>query len=291
MITCYLLGGLGNQLFQIFNVLSYSIESGGRPAFADLPYTVGMTKRPTYWNTFFLSLRIYVFPNMFSYFPILREKAFTYSELPIITTKDQPHLILAGYFQSYKYFENNKMKIFETIQLEHQKTEVKKRMQIDFDNTISIHFRIGDYKLIQDKHPILTKKYYVNAIRYILMNLHTHNEKENKNVNILYFCEERDLFYVEPIINELKEEYKHLSLSLSLSFIPINPIFKDWEQLLLMSCCRHNIIANSTFSWWGAYFNKNKDKRVCYPSQWFGPSLHHSTEDLFPEDWIKILTV
>jgi hypothetical protein len=281
MITCYLLGGLGNQLFQICNVLSYSIESGNRPAFADSEYTVGMTRRHTYWNTFFLYLRKYVFPNIFSYFPILREKSFTYNKLPI--DNGQTNLILAGYFQSYKYFEKHKTEIFETIRLDQQKEEVKKRMQynFNFDNTISLHFRIGDYKLIQDKHPILTKKYYANAIHYILKNI------PNKNVNIIYFCEERDLFYVEPIINELKEEFNEKSLS----FIPINPIFKDYEQLLIMSCCCYNIIANSTFSWWGAYFNDNDHKIICYPCQWFGPNLPHSTEDLFPSEWVKIESI
>ena len=287
MITCYLLGGLGNQLFQICNVLSYSIESGNQPAFADSSYTVGMTRRTTYWKTFFLYLRIYVFPNIFSYFPILREKGFTYNELPI--DKDKSNLILAGYFQSYKYFEKHKTEIFKTIRLDQQREEVKKRMQTDFnfDNTISVHFRIGDYKLIQDKHPILTKKYYANAIHHILMNL----TKKPVNMNILYFCEERDLFYVETMINELKEDFKEFKEYNELSFIPINPIFKDYEQMLLMSCCRYNIIANSTFSWWGAYFNSNQHKIICYPSQWFGPNLPHSTEDLFPEDWTKILTV
>ena len=63
---------------------------------------------------------------------------------------------------------------------------------------------------------------------------------------------------------------------------------QDWEQMLLMSCCEHHIIANSTFSWWGAYLNMNPDKIVCYPKKWFN-SESHNTDDLFPEEWIKIL--
>ena len=60
----------------------------------------------------------------------------------------------------------------------------------------------------------------------------------------------------------------------------------DWEEMLAMSLCNHNIIANSTFSWWGAYFNSNEDKIVCYPSVWFGPELkNNNTVDLFPEEW------
>jgi len=57
--------------------------------------------------------------------------------------------------------------------------------------------------------------------------------------------------------------------------------------MLLMSVCDHTIIANSTFSWWGAYFNQNPGKMVCYPDTWFGPALKHDTRDLCPTDWIK----
>jgi len=56
-----------------------------------------------------------------------------------------------------------------------------------------------------------------------------------------------------------------------------------------MSCCQHNIIANSSFSWWAAYFNTNPNKIICYPEKWFGPQLsQHNTKDLFPPSWHKI---
>ena len=68
----------------------------------------------------------------------------------------------------------------------------------------------------------------------------------------------------------------------------VDDSIEDYNQLMIMSMCNHNIIANSTFSWWGAYFNNNPDKMVCYPSIWFGPSLPHKTDDLFPPSWTKI---
>ena len=72
-----------------------------------------------------------------------------------------------------------------------------------------------------------------------------------------------------------------------ITFTPRPDGLEDWEELLYMSCCNNHIIANSTFSWWGAFFNP-QEKIVCYPSKWFGPGLNHDTKDLFPENWIKI---
>jgi hypothetical protein len=66
--------------------------------------------------------------------------------------------------------------------------------------------------------------------------------------------------------------------------------FEDWEQMIFMSCCKFNIIANSTFSWWGAFLNTIENRVVCYPSLWFGPkNVHMDTRDLFKGlPWEKI---
>ena len=64
---------------------------------------------------------------------------------------------------------------------------------------------------------------------------------------------------------------------------------EDWKQMLMMSCCHHNIIANSSYSWWGAYLNKYEYKIVCYPDVWFGPAMRSTYVcDLFPPKWQKI---
>ena len=60
----------------------------------------------------------------------------------------------------------------------------------------------------------------------------------------------------------------------------------DWQQLLLMSCCEHNIIANSSFSWWGAYLNNNKDRRIIAPQSWF--LSRYDDVDLIPYIWERI---
>jgi hypothetical protein len=142
------------------------------------------------------------------------------------------------------------------------------------NTTISIHFRLGDYKNLQDFHPILSYEYYYKALKYLI--------KSNENYNVLYFCEELDKDVVEFIIFRLKKQF------VNINFIQCPFDIEDWQQLLLMSLCNNHIIANSTFSWWGAYFN-NKEKKVCYPSIWFGQKLQHNDlKDLFPNDWIEI---
>jgi hypothetical protein len=86
---------------------------------------------------------------------------------------------------------------------------------------------------------------------------------------------------VEKKIEVLKQEFP-------LEFVRGGSGLEDWEQMLQMSLCKHNIMANSTFSWWAAYFNTNKNQKVVYPYVWFGPrSNHHDTKDLFPVCWVS----
>jgi hypothetical protein len=102
------------------------------------------------------------------------------------------------------------------------------------------------------------------------------------NSLVLFFCEKDDIIEVSNIISTLTKEFPDVE------FIKADDIIDDWQQMLLMSCCNDNIIANSSFSWWGSYFNQNGNKIVCYPCQWFGPNLKHDTTDLYPNDWKKI---
>jgi hypothetical protein len=83
---------------------------------------------------------------------------------------------------------------------------------------------------------------------------------------------------IEKLMNKFK----------NIIFVRANNDLSDWEQMLLMSLCQHNIIANSTFSWWGAYFNENPEKKVCYPSLWYGEKANIDTTNMFPSSWIKI---
>ena len=73
------------------------------------------------------------------------------------------------------------------------------------------------------------------------------------------------------------------------TFVRADSTIGDWEQMLLMASCNDNIIANSTFSWWGEYLNQTPNKHVCYPTTWFGPSAKNDVTDLFPPEWQRIM--
>jgi hypothetical protein len=293
MITCYLMGGLGNQLFQIFCVISNSIEYKTPFWFSDKKqlgeFEQGITVRYTYWDTFLKSLKPFIksidYNNNMN---IIREQGFHYSKLNI-DLQNNDNILLYGYFQSPSYFEKHKFQIFKLIRLNQNKEAVNKlylntiNSNFNFNEVISLHFRIGDYVKYPDSHPILNLEYYKKAITYIL-----NNTKKSINT-VLYFFEKNDINDVTNNINYLKEEFPQIT------FIPVfneiqNHNFSDWEEMLLMSLCQHNIIANSSFSWWGAYFNENQDNIICYPSIWFGKNLkHNNLENLFPKTWIKII--
>ena len=99
---------------------------------------------------------------------------------------------------------------------------------------------------------------------------------------ILYFCENQDIDDVDIILNRLKIDYPTIVFTRASNDVP------DWGQMLTMSNCQHNIIANSSFSWWAAYFNNNPNKIVCYPSTWFGECAGNNTIDLCPSEWKRI---
>ena len=280
MITCNLMGGLGNQIFQIFAVLSYGIKSRNQFKFLDLKKLGegSTTVRYTFWETFFSNLK----PFLISELPpvhVIKEKGFPYNELPIYEIINR-NVMIFGYFQSYKYFEKQYSMICRIIGLENMKETLLKKLNLkneDLQNNVSMHFRIGDYKKIQDFHPLATYDYYERALNYIRI-----STSSEQKLSILYFCEDVDIDDVTIKINALKQKFPDYS------FIRDDNNLADWEQMLLMSCCHHNIIANSSFSWWGAYFNEWTNQIVCYPSIWFGPSINHNTNDLCPPLWNKI---
>jgi len=280
MLTCNLMGGLGNQLFQIFTTISYAIKSKNSFKFLNITQLGrgATTIRFTYWDTFFSNLRLFLIDKLPDEIKVIKEKGFTFEELMFEEMKNN-NILLFGYFQSYKYFQENYTVICKLIGLEKMKLELIKKLNLSkyyVDNCISMHFRLGDYKLLEKYHPIATYEYYKEALTFI----------KNKNMGyqftILYFCEDDDHEEVLVKIEKLALEFPEYI------FTRGENTLEDWQQMLYMSLCHHNIIANSTFSWWSAYFNSHSDKIVCYPAIWFGSSANNDIKDLCPMEWKSI---
>ena len=283
MITCNLMGGLGNQIFQIFATISCAIKSRNQFKFVKL-YTLGggdTTLRYTFWETFFVNLKPFLVKELPQHIHVIREKGFPYNELSVREMVNR-NVMIYGYFQSYKYFQENYAIIYRLLNIDKMKNDLLNNLKLnspeylDLENTVSMHFRIGDYKKFPDVHPLATYDFYERSLLYVK------NSNPDKEFNILYFCEDDDIAEVLVTINKLSNKFSMFNFKRGLNTL------QDWQQMILMSCCHHNIIANSSFSWWAAYLNSNYDKIVCYPSVWFGAVANNDTRDLCPPNWIKI---
>jgi len=289
MITCKLQGGLGNQLFEIFTTIAYALKYNTSFFFLN-NYQLGnglngVIIRHTYWDTFLSELKPFLKNmNQLPELMFIKEPLFNYTELPKKLNVNCVAM-LVGYFQSPIYFENYKEFIFKLIKTTIKQNIIKNKVKNEFDfdndtdNVISMHFRLGDYKNYPEIYPILGIGYYINALTSILNRQPTNNLN---TIRVIYFCENADLDDVEKAIFLLKRRFPLLLFQRA----PL--LLDDWEQLLLMSLCKNNIIANSSFSWWGAYLNSNPNKIVCYPEQWFDIKAGHNTRDLFPTDWTPV---
>jgi hypothetical protein len=305
MITATIMGGLGNQLFQIFTVIAASLRNHDTFFFMQQEELAGHPGHPryTHWSTLLRGLRRYLTPSnpvtekIFQSLPRWDEIGFQYMAVPTETVKYPKPLCLRGYFQSEKYFVDKYAGICDMIQLREQQNWIKhlygnESWSGDYSGgsdpmrarreLVSMHFRIGDYLLYADIHPMMTVDYYYRAISHIVST----GTSATSAYSFLVFYELRDKEIVLKHIAELKRRCATDGRDIQFHFV--RDTIADWQQMLLMSVCDHNIIANSTFSWWGAYFNANPGKVVCYPSIWFGPGVSHDTRDLCPESWAKV---
>ena len=211
MIYIELMGGLGNQLFQIFCGISYSLDN-------KLPFKINNNKpdkvspldnislRPTYWNNFLINLSKFTYNNNIN-LPVYREKAFfKYDKIPVITQDFK----LFGYYQSYKYFENQYENIIKLIGLEERKRIIKEKYINYFANKkpISLHFRIGDYIKNLAMHPILPIEYYIQSINLLKNKV---DELEEKNY-LLIFSELKDKEKIEQHIKRINVEFPNLEI-------------------------------------------------------------------------------
>src|SRR3989344_317166 len=179
---------------------------------------------------------------------------------------------LDGYWQSEKYFQDIENIIRKEVAI---KNPIENKYadlisQIKNTNSVSIHIRRGDYitnKKFSKVYNLLDEKYYQKAVRFIA-----------EKINDPYF------FIFSDDINWVKQ---NLNIPYPKIFVSGENEIKNYEELILMSFCKHNIIANSSFSWWGAWLNKNADKIVISPDKWFNDKIGN-TKDLIPENWIEL---
>jgi hypothetical protein len=271
MISVDIMGGLGNQLFQIITAMAYSKKYRNPLIIERKSHSPSCTYRNVYWNNFLDGLGKYLTNDKIE-FSVYNEKSFEYNDLPKISSRDD--IKLCGYFQSYKYFDEYKGEFLKEIHWCAKRDAVKSKItDVNPEDMVSLHFRIGDFKNLEN-HPIMPMEYYINAIKYI--------EARESNVKILYFCEEDDIsFVLNNYINPLRNIFEKIT------FTQTRNRLEDWEQMIAMSLCKHHIIANSTFSWWSAYLADDNDKKIiCYPDIWFNSALINNTHDLFPGHWI-----
>lgn len=171
---------------------------------------------------------------------------------------------IEGYFQSEKYFMEIKHKIIKAFSFPSIDDNNKNiLMKIRNSNSVSIHIRRGDYLKQRSVFKTCDVSYYQKAISYIKSN----------SISPYFFVFSNDIEWCKKNIEEK-----------NICYVDNNNGINSFRDMQLMSECKHNIIANSTFSWWGAWLNKNKDKIVCAPSSWF-VGMH---DNPVPEDWIRI---
>lgn len=195
-----------------------------------------------------------------SEYKVHNETSFNYT--PISYTKGE-NLLLNGYFQSEKYFINNKefiLKLFKPTE------KIKQYILNNLPNvnkSISIHVRRGDYLNLPSFHPQQPIDYYISSVKLLGI--------------------DRDYLIFSDGLDDIKNLFDFIP---NKQFVTLGENYLD---LYAMSMCEHNIICNSTFGWWGAYLNENENKKVIAPKLWFGSSLSHlNTSDIIPNEWIKL---
>lgn len=180
--------------------------------------------------------------------------------------------IISGIHQTYKFAAQIRETLLKDFTFDFMREEglVNLHNDIIHSNAVSVHIRRGDYILEQNKWSyggICTEKYYEDAIHYI---------KEKAGRCTFWFFSD-DIDWVKEHYD--KDEYSAVFVERSMF-----EHYQDWYDMYLMSICKHNIIANSTFSWWGAWLNQNADKIVIAPEKW----IHRfDYEDIYPSEWIR----
>ena len=290
MIITKLIGGLGNQMFQYAAARRATLTLGVELKLDLSGYEnqEGMTPRKYMLDIFNIKAsfanknEVNRLKNPYFFWKLLRkinpaiqhksyikEKYFHFDK-SILNVGDNSYF--EGYWASEKYFKDNDAAIRKEFTFKNMPDEQNMEMldQIHNSASISVHIRRGDY--VSDGktnqfHGVCGLNYYKRAIKYIAQQV--------QNPHFYIFSD-------DPVW--VKENIK---IKYPCVYVSHNGGKNDYEDMRLMSDCKHNIIANSTFSWWGAWLNNNTNKIVIAPKKWFGDSSIN-TNDIIPSSWIRL---
>lgn len=270
VVSCEVMGGLGNQLFQVATTLACAWDNGYVPIFPKLSSSPSFLEpRPVYWDTIFAKLSTapqYTF-NHYRRIAEKQERVFTPIELR------DAHVQLVGYWQTERYFSSYKEKILSLFTLpEKENGYVNQRFaeltQDREGDVISLHLRLGDYLKIPGFMCLWKeefKHYYKKAVACF-----------PKDSLFMVFSD--DIAYAQEFCRENFPFHQF-----------VFPQEADFIELYLMARCNHNIIANSTFSWWGAYLNAHPEKIVISPKEWTTEGFQGVYYlDYLPKEWKTI---
>ncbi|MFH1454842.1 MAG: alpha-1,2-fucosyltransferase [bacterium] len=278
MITVNLKGGMGNQMFQYATARHLSIKYDSdlilnTEYFYNIPH--GDVPRKYQLDIFNIKKNIKLKQTINPIVKILQKIS-----LKIFSEKTQTYIAFAllnfnlpvylnGYFQSEKYFKNDRVILLKEFTLTKEiGTEARKIKEVlEKSESVCLNVRRGDY-LRPDYIKIFGTcdiEYYNRAMEYI--------KNKVKNPLICVFSDDPEW---------VKKEFKIENV-----IFAGNDILKDYEQMYLMSICKHNIIANSSFAWWGAWLNQNPNKIIIGPKKWLANKTSDKL-DVLPKEWIQI---
>ncbi|MFY0652178.1 MAG: alpha-1,2-fucosyltransferase [Cyclobacteriaceae bacterium] len=297
MVIVRLRGGLGNQLFQYAAGKALALKHEVQLKLDLYTYTLHKYRsfeldnfctnpeiaEQSEINNLIGRFKIQRLLNKFNHYSF-SDKAFAQPHYHFVADFfDLPKdIYLSGYWQSEKYFEDIQDIIRAEIQPKSPIDDQNKSLidQLNVENSVSVHIRMGDYKNLRKYKTFfggLGSEYYKNAIELV--------QSKTENPRFYFFSD--NIAWCQKEFSEVDNAY----------FVDQNTGEKSFMDMVLMSNCQHNIIANSTFSWWGAWLNSNLDKIVIAPKNWFQSkynkksvykSQYYDTKDLLPEKWIKL---
>ena len=273
-------GRMGNQMFQWALARAYEAKNGILPLIDDsketlklgcfqLINTLKTVKKPL-WNKFlrktvpFRNLRNKWTELKFD-LPVIKEEAFS-KYTPLILEAKAP-AYLKGFFQTEKYFYSIREQLLKDFQINKPLNKQNEKLleQINATNSVSVHFRRGDYlkQRVASSIGNIKEQYYHDAIKLI-------SDKIQKELTLFVFSD--DINWVKNNVH-----FGHKTV-----YININSAKQGYFDIELMKNCKHNIIANSSFSWWGAWLNENPEKIVVAPSP---IRLNGENYDFIPDSW------